>query len=100
MGCPIVVLKIASGIHDFLSKVSLFYSKTVTESSNLNFSGVDPVDRIFTNISPYVPLISANKMLPFFHSFPSEKPLCPGVLCQIMRDPSFEIVGECMKAAA
>ena len=56
--------------------------------------------QIFTNIFPYVPFISANKMLPFFHSLPSEKPLCPGILHQIMQDPSFEIVGECMKATA
>ena len=71
-------------------------SKTITESSNLNFLGL-----IYVKSSPivllFVPLLSANKMLPFSHSFSIQETSMPGFSTKLCGDPSFEILGECMK---
>ena len=72
-------------------------SKTITESPNLSFLGL-----IHVESSPivllYVSFSSANKMLPFSHSFSIWETSMPTDSSPIMWDPSFEILGECMKA--
>ena len=84
LGCPIVVLKIASGADSFLSKASLVVcSTTITRSSNLNFQSWSTSN--FTYSSPFVPLrIWASKMLHFHTPFSSVKPLCLQILHQFI----------------
>ena len=96
-GTSIVVLKITSGIHNFVSAKHLFICFTKQLMiSNLNFSS-----RLCSWESlTFLLLFWANEFIPFLDFFPSFKPLCPDSSPpNLMHDPSYNF-GEWVKVSA